>query len=101
LLAALAEGGIGAPAGGLLPGPQWKMRVDIAREPCSPAPPGADPTIVISSPVSTAWTRKAGVPFGSRHVFSSLQRWGGLPSSRRVMYRAGEAEALGDPGEDG
>jgi hypothetical protein len=74
LLAALAEGGSGAPAGGLFPGPQWKMRVDIARAPCSPAPPGPDPTIVINSPVSTAWTWKAGAPFGSRHVFNSLQR---------------------------
>lgn len=63
-------GGTGAPAGGLLSRPQWKMRVGSAR----PDSPGAEPTIVITSPVSTALTWKADVPFGSRQVFSNWQR---------------------------
>jgi hypothetical protein len=71
----LAEGGdTGAPAGGLLSGPQRKMRVGIDCAPCSPPLAGAEPTTVISSPVSAACTWKTGVPSGSRHVLSSLQR---------------------------
>ncbi len=70
---ALALGGVGEPAGGLLPLPQWKMRVDIARglPDCAGGP---EPTIVINSPLSTACTWKAGTPLGSRQLLSSLQR---------------------------
>lgn len=67
-VAALAVGGSGAPAGGLLSGPQRKMRVDIVRCPCSPVLAGAAPTIVIISPVSAARTRKTGAPFGWRQA---------------------------------
>lgn len=48
-------GGIGVPAGGLLSRPQRKMRVGISRE-SPPVPCGAELTMVISSPVSTACT---------------------------------------------
>jgi hypothetical protein len=54
-------GGIGVPAGGVEPRPQWKMRVVTARARLPPMDGGsleASPAsmMVITSPVSSAWT---------------------------------------------
>ncbi len=51
-----AVGGLGAPSGDLLSLPQWKMRVVMARGCAAPSPTGAgaEPTIVMISPESTA-----------------------------------------------
>ena len=53
---AAVAGGVGAPAGALLSLPQWKICVDIALGCGAPGAVGAEPTIVITSPLSTACT---------------------------------------------
>jgi hypothetical protein len=55
-VAAGMAGGLGAPSGDLLSLPQWKMRVVIARGCAAPSltGAGAEPTMVMISPESTA-----------------------------------------------
>jgi hypothetical protein len=95
----LVRGGTGTPGGAVWLWPQWKMRVTMppwgALGTAGPAVPGPMSTMVMISPLSTAWTWRAVAPSAVFHTLRTRQRCSGLPASLTEISASDDAAAAG------